>query len=404
MPSVSIARLKRIHSHQRRSPHRPWADSHVWEASRPVRSGRTQTPAICGRPHGRSWTRRGQKARIMVVRGESRVDEVALSMRYACIVVLPRSMGVLSQHSSRGHHPIMGCQAFHDGQTPTRSTKPCCDRIRTAAMSWQATVYVSGLITCPNGETITRSEKFLALLLANRHNPDHDTAWPSIARLAKEALMNDRTIQRLLKSLEYKGVISREYRFKGPSEYDTTIYRFPGLSPHGGGGNLSPGRMSSPGREAIRGGGAITPPGGGTVLSPEPAVNRQMNRNGHHPTQFSRNGSQAVPIPIPDEDPHLVRQQALPVRGKTCGYDGCGARVCPHSYNFCAHHGCCDQCPSQTAGMARNAEPVPTSRGVPQMGKRDADRGQPGAHRHVTPMIPEQAQGTTTGSVTMGLC
>ena len=255
-------------------------------------------------------------------------------------------------------------------------------------MSWQATAYVSGLITCPNGETITRSEKFLALLLANRHNPDHDTAWPSIALLAKEALMNDRTIQRLLKSLEYKGVISREYRFKGPSEYDTTIYRFPGLPPHGGGGNLSPGRMSSPGREATRGGGDITPPGGGTALSPEPAVNRQMNRNGHHPTQFSRNGS----------------QQALPVRGKTCGYDGCGARVCPHSYNFCAHHGCCDQCPSQTAGMARTAEPVPTSRGVPQMGKRDADRGQPGARRHVTPMIPERVRGTTTGSVTTGLC
>ena len=78
MPSVSITRLKRVHSHQRRSPHRPWADSHVWEASRPVRSGRTQTPAICGRPHGRAWTRRGQKARMMVVRGE------AESTRWPC--------------------------------------------------------------------------------------------------------------------------------------------------------------------------------------------------------------------------------------------------------------------------------------------------------------------------------
>jgi hypothetical protein len=246
-------------------------------------------------------------------------------------------------------------------------------------MSWQATAYVSGLITCPNGEPITRSEKFLALLLANRHNPDHDTAWPSIALLAKEALMNDRTIQRLLKSLERKGVISRKYRFKGPSAYDTTIYRFPGLTPHGGGGNLPPGRMSSPGREATGDGGAIVPPGGGIVLSPEPAVNRQMNRNGRRPEPSAAPNRQPTPTPIPAADPRLERQPALPDRGKACGYDGCDAGVCPHSYNFCARHGCCDRCVSRTARAALDVGPIQTGRDVPQTGQSTPDRGWHGA-------------------------
>jgi hypothetical protein len=43
-------------------------------------------------------------------------------------------------------------------------------------MSWQATAYVSKLITTPNGEKLTQSEKILALLLADRHNTDYDIA------------------------------------------------------------------------------------------------------------------------------------------------------------------------------------------------------------------------------------
>ena len=59
-------------------------------------------------------------------------------------------------------------------------------------MSWQATAYISELTITPTGDKLTRSEKLLALLLANRHNPDYDIAWPSVTKLAAEALLSER--------------------------------------------------------------------------------------------------------------------------------------------------------------------------------------------------------------------
>jgi hypothetical protein len=140
-------------------------------------------------------------------------------------------------------------------------------------MSWQATAYVSELTTTPSGDTLTRSEKLLALLLANRHNPDYDIAWPSVPNLAKEALMSVRMVQYALQSLERKGVITIERRWKGPSQCDTNIYRFPGLDRQGGGAMRAPGKTSSPARSCTR---VVQPgvhQGGARVVAPEPAVN-----------------------------------------------------------------------------------------------------------------------------------
>jgi hypothetical protein len=146
-------------------------------------------------------------------------------------------------------------------------------------MSWQATAYISDLTVSPTGERLTRSEKLLAPLLANRHNPDAQIAWPSVPNLAKDAMMSDRTVQRLLKSLEAKGVIAREYRWKGPRECDTTLYRFPGLDREGGGDRMSPGKISSPDRSVTRVVATRCHQGGDTTVSGKPSMNPQITDN-----------------------------------------------------------------------------------------------------------------------------
>jgi Helix-turn-helix domain len=138
-------------------------------------------------------------------------------------------------------------------------------------MSWQATAYVSELTVTPTGDTLTRSEKLLALLLANRHNPDSHIAWPSVRRLADEALLSVRMVQYCLKSLEKKGVITIERRWIGPSQCGPNGYRFPGLPSRGGGATVAPGRMSSP---AIR-----LHQGGAMMVAPEPAVNPEQTES-----------------------------------------------------------------------------------------------------------------------------
>lgn len=146
-------------------------------------------------------------------------------------------------------------------------------------MSWQATAYVSELTTTPSGERLTRSEKLLALLLANRHNPDYDIAWPSVARLADEAMMSVRMVQYCLKSLEKKGVITIERRWFGPSQCDTNVYRFPGLPSRGGGATIAPGKMSTPAIRLHQGGAETLHQGGALMVAPKPAVNQEQTES-----------------------------------------------------------------------------------------------------------------------------
>jgi hypothetical protein len=60
---------------------------------------------------------------------------------------------------------------------------------------------------CPNGERITRTEKMVGISLADYHQGGG--TYPSIESIAAVALVDRRTCQRLLGSLERKGVILR---------------------------------------------------------------------------------------------------------------------------------------------------------------------------------------------------
>ena len=94
-------------------------------------------------------------------------------------------------------------------------------------MSWKASAHVKELTICPNGERITRSEKLLAMVLADYHQVGRPT-YPAIASLAEDALMDLRQAQRLLASLEKKGVLIRDRPAK-QGRGQTTHYSFPGI-------------------------------------------------------------------------------------------------------------------------------------------------------------------------------
>jgi len=98
-------------------------------------------------------------------------------------------------------------------------------------VSWRASAYVKDLRQCPNGELMTRNEKLVALVLADNHQDKVNVhTFPSVDVIAADSLMSKRECQRLLGSLERKGVIVRErptVQYRGV----TTFYVFPELEP-----------------------------------------------------------------------------------------------------------------------------------------------------------------------------
>lgn len=91
-------------------------------------------------------------------------------------------------------------------------------------MSWKASAHVKEQTHAPNGKKLTRSEKFLMLILADYYNDEQQAAWPSIPRLAKDALMSERQARRVIHSLEKKQVLLVSRRAPKPN-----FYRFTGL-------------------------------------------------------------------------------------------------------------------------------------------------------------------------------
>jgi len=100
-------------------------------------------------------------------------------------------------------------------------------------MSWKASAYVKSLIDCPSGDRITRNEKLVALVLADSHQDKaHAHTFPSVENIAEDSLMSKRECQRVLASLEQKGVISRvrpEVQYRGVN----TFYKFPHIDKEG---------------------------------------------------------------------------------------------------------------------------------------------------------------------------
>jgi hypothetical protein len=69
-------------------------------------------------------------------------------------------------------------------------------------MSWQAMEAVDSI-----SGGITAREKLVLYALANRHKPEADGCYPSIANIAKSALASERSVQRCIASLVTKGMI-----------------------------------------------------------------------------------------------------------------------------------------------------------------------------------------------------
>lgn len=100
-------------------------------------------------------------------------------------------------------------------------------------MSWQASAYVKELVVCPNGERLTRTEKLVALILADSHQIRAERCtYPSVREMAADALIDLRTCRRLLTSLAQKGVIEI-LRPERQGAGKINCYRFPQLDKGG---------------------------------------------------------------------------------------------------------------------------------------------------------------------------
>lgn len=96
-------------------------------------------------------------------------------------------------------------------------------------MSWRAAAYVKDLRVCPNGEQISRLEKFVALVLADSHQDKVGAyTFPSVATIASDAMMDVSNCRKVLKALDRKGVIERVNGDR-PGRGQCTFYRFPEL-------------------------------------------------------------------------------------------------------------------------------------------------------------------------------
>ena len=95
-------------------------------------------------------------------------------------------------------------------------------------MSWQATAWAKEVLVCPNGETITRSEKFVLLMLADDHRVHDGLIVISMSKLAENFLMSVRHARRAIRSMEAKGLI--ETILGDPRRLMSNCYRFPQLS------------------------------------------------------------------------------------------------------------------------------------------------------------------------------
>jgi len=94
-------------------------------------------------------------------------------------------------------------------------------------VSARATAYILGLERCPNGEAITRTEKMVGVSLADSHQERKagSRTFPALETIAQVAMVSVRTCQRLLESLERKGVIQR-VRPKNQGRGAVTFYYF----------------------------------------------------------------------------------------------------------------------------------------------------------------------------------
>jgi hypothetical protein len=95
--------------------------------------------------------------------------------------------------------------------------------------------------------------KLILLLLAN-YSGSENTCWPSVRRLASEALLSERTVQRRLQDLSERSFIEIIPRFDAKGDPDSNLYRL--ICHQGVSARHHPGVSQSP--------------GGGVSLTPKP--------------------------------------------------------------------------------------------------------------------------------------
>lgn len=88
-------------------------------------------------------------------------------------------------------------------------------------VSWKATAFVKEL-----REGLNVTEKFVLLMLAEYHRTDDKLSWPSVATLAADCLLEERSVKRILSRLEAGGFIMRVL---GGGRGNMTAYKFIGL-------------------------------------------------------------------------------------------------------------------------------------------------------------------------------
>ena len=93
-------------------------------------------------------------------------------------------------------------------------------------MSWKATSWAKDVLTCPNGQKITRSEKLLLMVMADQHTTHQEMVFVSQKNLSIESILSVRHLRRTLDSLEKKGVIKTE---TGLGRGNLSGYSFPQL-------------------------------------------------------------------------------------------------------------------------------------------------------------------------------
>jgi hypothetical protein len=79
--------------------------------------------------------------------------------------------------------------------------------------------------TGANGEPLTPTEKLALLILADYLNAETGYAWPSIATIAADCLVTDRHAQKVLRSLEAKGLITVQERYGKDGRQMSSAYR-----------------------------------------------------------------------------------------------------------------------------------------------------------------------------------
>lgn len=148
------------------------------------------------------------------------------------------------------------------------------------------------MVIAPNGVKLTRTEKLVALVLADYHQIGDKHTFPSLVSLAGESLMDERMCRRTLASLEEKGVILRvkpDVQFRGV----TTFYTFPEIDKEGSGTPLK-----KPRKEGDKGGGRGAEGGRKAV----PNIEEQEQKQQQEQSTLSANAGESDPIdPFSDD-------------------------------------------------------------------------------------------------------